>query len=103
LHESVEKLIDGKIRSSFPESRRFFPSMDFPTKSKPWFYASTDRYDPEAAGNVSLQREGQDQMPEIVVPEWVVHGTGAERTPIYSSHVNAAGTHLATGGGGKYI
>jgi len=42
-------------------------------------------------------------MPEIVVPEWVVHGTGAERTPIYSSHVNAAGTHLATGGGGKSL
>ena len=35
-----------------------------------------------------------------VVPEWVMHGTASERTPIYSCHINPAGTHLATGGAG---
>ena len=39
-------------------------------------------------------------MPEIVRPEWVVHGAGDERTPIYSCHVDTSGARLATGGAG---
>jgi WD40 repeat protein len=38
-------------------------------------------------------------MLDIVVPEWVRHGPVAERASIYSCHINASGTHLATGGG----